>query len=87
MKKMLDDPSILQTYDFSQGVPGKYISLLIDVARKQTPTQRLSRALAMNDEGRELLEAGIRHQHPEYTEQQVQEVLLQRLALCHNRNY
>jgi hypothetical protein len=44
----------------------------IRILRAMTPEQKLRATAALNDLARELKAAGLRSQHPEWTEQQVQ---------------
>ena len=59
----------------------------IKIAQKLTPQQKLSKALAMNDMGRDLLFAGIKHQNPGWSIAAINGEVIRRLALCPNRNY
>jgi hypothetical protein len=43
-----------------------------DVFRRMTPEQRVALAAEMSDEIRAVTEAGIRHRHPEWTDDEVQ---------------
>ena len=52
-----------------------------------TPEQRLSKALELSDTARSLFRAGLRQRFPELAEDQFHELYLERLKLCHNRNY
>jgi hypothetical protein len=44
--------------------------------RRMTPEQRLTLAAEMSDEIRALAESGIRHRHPDYTDDEVQAALV-----------
>jgi hypothetical protein len=41
------------------------------VLRRMTPDERVKQALELSDQMCAVLEAGVRHRHPEYDEQQV----------------
>jgi hypothetical protein len=55
--------------------------------RAMTPEQRLREALQAGDMVRELFRAGLRRRFPELSEEELHRLYLERLALCHNRNY
>lgn len=44
--------------------------------RRMTPEQRLAVAAEMSDEIRSVAEAGIRHRHPDYSEDQIRAALV-----------
>jgi hypothetical protein len=50
--------------------------LQAEVLRRMGPAQRLLVALRMSDDARALTEAGIRHRHPEYTDDEVHQAML-----------
>jgi hypothetical protein len=49
------------------------------IYRRMTPTQRLEQALRMNRQMRSLMDAGLRAQHPEWTEAERKRVIAQRI--------
>jgi hypothetical protein len=55
--------------------------------RQMTPAQRLNKAFELSEFTRRLFAAGLREQFPHLDEQQFHDLLLKRLAKCHNRNY
>ena len=55
--------------------------------RHMTPEQRLSKALELSDAARSLFRAGLRQRFPELSDDEFQRLYLERLELCHNRNY
>jgi hypothetical protein len=59
----------------------------IKVLRSMTPHQRLTKALELSAFTKALFREGLRKRFPHLTEKQFQQLLLDRLALCHNRNY
>ena len=48
----------------------------LDWLRKLPPGRRVELMLEMSEDGRELLRAGIRQRHPEYTSEQVEHAML-----------
>lgn len=59
----------------------------LQTLRALTPEQRLQKAFEMSAFARELFRAGLRRRFPQLPEDEFQELLLERLNLCHNRNY
>ncbi|MGD2154529.1 MAG: hypothetical protein PVG79_14765 [Gemmatimonadales bacterium] len=57
------------------------------ILRTMTPEERLMQALALSDFVRELFAEGLRRRFPDLSEHEFRALLLQRLDLCHNRNY
>ena len=57
------------------------------ILRAMTPEERLTQALELSDLVRELFEEGLRRRFPHLSEKEFHSLLLQRLDLCHNRNY
>lgn len=51
-----------------------------DVLRCKTPAERIEMIAAAHRTARQLMAAGVRHQHPEWEEQQVQAEVLRRLT-------
>ncbi len=49
------------------------------IFRRMTGSARVALALEMSDDARSLTEAGIRDRHPTWTDDQVQDALLERL--------
>lgn len=49
------------------------------IYRAMTPAQRLEQALRMNRQMRSLMDAGLRTQHPEWTEQQRRKKIAERI--------
>ena len=52
-----------------------------------TPEQRLAKALELSELTRDLFKHGLRKRFPELTEEELRKLYLERLDLCHNRNY
>ena len=51
------------------------------------PAGRLQKALELSQFTKELFLHGLRKRFPEKTENEIKEIYLQRISLCHNRNY
>lgn len=62
---------------------GVYIAAL----RRLTPEQRLRKAFELSAFVRALFEQGLRKRFPDLPETEFRKLLLERLELCHNRNY
>jgi hypothetical protein len=50
-----------------------------EIFRRMTGPERLTMAFEMSDAARALTEAGIRHRHPDWTDEEVHDALLERL--------
>lgn len=61
----------------------KYIQAL----RAMTPEQRLMKAFELSDLTRQLFRQGLRERFPDKTEEEIHKLFLERMELCHNRNY
>ncbi len=61
---------------FSADTSPSASGLHADVLRGMHPAQRLRIALGMSDDARALTEAGIRHRHPDYAEDEVHQALM-----------
>jgi hypothetical protein len=59
----------------------------IQTLRSMTPSQRLAKAFELSDFSKQIFIHGLRRRFPYLSEQEFAELLLQRLAKCHNRNY
>ncbi len=59
----------------------------LEVLRRMTPEQRLLKAFELSDMTRNLFRQGLRERFPDLPEEQLHALYLERLALCHNRNY
>lgn len=49
----------------------------LEALRRMTGPERVVKALELSDAARAITEAGIRHRHPEWTDQQVNEALME----------
>ncbi len=61
--------------------------IYLQALRRMTPEQRLSKALELSDTARRLFRTGLRRRFPGLSEDQFHQLYLERLELCHNRNY
>lgn len=61
--------------------------LYIETLRRMTPEQRLQKVFELSDMSRQLFLHGLRRRFPELPESEIKRIFLERLALCHNRNY
>jgi len=60
-----------------------YLKVLTDM----TPEARLRQALELSDFTRELFRQGLRARFPALSGEEFERLYLERLELCHNRNY
>lgn len=59
----------------------------LEVLRAMTPEQRLMKAFELSEMTKELFRQGLRDRFPEKSEAELHQLYLERLELCHNRNY
>jgi hypothetical protein len=59
----------------------------LEVLRRMTPAQRLSKAMELSDLGKRLFLHGLRRRFPEADDRRIHALYLERIARCHNRNY
>jgi hypothetical protein len=59
----------------------------LQTLRAMTPQQRLLKAFELSALAKSLCIKGLRERFPELPESEFHDLLLQRLELCHNRNY
>jgi hypothetical protein len=59
----------------------------LSILRAMTAEERLIQALDLSDFVRELFAEGLRRRFPDLSEREFRALLVQRLDLCHNRNY
>ena len=55
--------------------------------RSMTPAARLAKAFELSERSRGLFRKGLRTRFPNLSEEALQQLYLERLAKCHNRNY
>jgi hypothetical protein len=61
--------------------------LYIQTLRRMTPEQRLRKAFELSEFSKQLFITGLRQRFPHLPEAEFHRLLLDRLKLCHNRNY
>lgn len=61
----------------------RYIAIL----RRMTPQERLDKAIELTENSRYLFRLGLRKRHPELSDEVFQQLYVERLSKCHNRNY
>ena len=59
----------------------------LEVLRSMTGEQRLLKALEMSAFTKAIFRDGLRKRYPDLSEEELHALHLERLALCHNRNY
>ena len=59
----------------------------LEVLQRMTPEQRIAKAFELSEMTRTLFRQGLRERFPNLPEAQFHALYLERLALCHNRNY
>ena len=61
--------------------------LYLQVLRSMTPEQRLLKAFELSAFTKALFREGLRKRFPHLSEEEFHKLYLERLELCHNRNY
>ena len=61
--------------------------IYIKALRAMTGEQRVQKAFELSEMSRSLFVAGLRQRFPDLSEEEFRKLLVERLALCHNRNY
>jgi len=69
------------------GKPRPNHAAYLRVVRGMTPEQRLRKAFELTASSRALFAFGLRRRFPTLDEAAFAQLLRERLALCHNRNY
>jgi hypothetical protein len=59
----------------------------IDALRRMTPEQRVLKALELSDLAKRAFIDGLRDRFAALPEAEFRKLILERLSLCHNRNY
>lgn len=57
------------------------------ILARMTPGEKMLRAMELSDMGRRMLKDALRRSFPQLDEAQLHQLFLERLELCHNRNY
>jgi hypothetical protein len=68
-----------------KSIPGR--QRYLDVLRRMTPAQRLTKAMELSELGKRLFLQGLHRRFPEADDRQLHALYLKRVAKCHNRNY
>jgi hypothetical protein len=61
--------------------------LYLQTLKRMTPEQRLMKAFELSDLTKKLFLYGLKKRFPEKSEAEIKAIYLERIALCHNRNY
>ena len=59
----------------------------IEVLRRMTPEQRVAKVFELSEMTKRLFLQGLRERFPDMDEERFHKLMLERLELCHNRNY
>lgn len=59
----------------------------LEVLARMTPEQRIAKAFELSEMTRDLFRQGLRERFPDLPKDRFHVLYLERLALCHNRNY
>lgn len=59
----------------------------LEILLRMSPEQKLNKVFELNEMGRELFLAGLRHRFPELSEDDIKKFYLERRKKCYNRNY
>ena len=59
----------------------------IEVLRRMTEEQRVAKVFELSAMTKRLFVQGLRQRFPDLNEEQFHKLMLQRLELCHNRNW
>ena len=61
--------------------------LYLKALAAMTPAEKFRKIAELNEAGRTLFRAGVRAAFPDKSEDEIERIYRERLALCHNRNY
>ncbi len=61
--------------------------MYLDVLRRMSPKARLMKAFELSEFTKTLFLKGLRRRFPDVSETELRQIMLKRLARCHNRNY
>lgn len=61
--------------------------IYIQSLRRLSPEKKLAKTFELSEMSRRLFREGLRRRFPDLTEDEFHRLYLERLALCHNRNY
>lgn len=57
------------------------------ILARMTPGEKMLRAMELSDLGRQMLKDALRRRFPHLSKERLHALYLERLELCHNRNY
>ncbi len=61
--------------------------IYLQTLKRMTPEQRLTKAFELSAFAKKLFLHGLKKRFPEKNEAEIKAIYLERIALCHNRNY
>lgn len=61
--------------------------IYLEALRRLTPAQRLNKAIEMSELVKRLFRNGLRKANPNLSQEHFHKLYLERLELCHNRNW
>jgi hypothetical protein len=61
--------------------------LYLETLSKMSPEEKLDKTFELSEMSKALFLTGLRMRFPEYSEEQIHKLFLERLKLCYNRNY
>ena len=61
--------------------------IYIETLRRMSPEQKLAKAFELTEMSRRLFREGLRRRFPDLSDAEFHRLYLERLALCHNKNY
>jgi len=67
--------------------PNPNHAIYLQILKKMTPEQRIKKAFELSDMAKQLFLEGLRKRFPEKSNSEIKEIYLERIKLCHNRNY
>ena len=59
----------------------------LDVLRRMTDAEKLDKVFELSNFSKQLFLIGLRDLYPDATDREIHALYLERLQLCHNRNY
>ena len=61
--------------------------IYLQMLQGMTPGERLQKAFELSDRSKKLFLQGLKMRFPEKSAVEIKAIYLERIALCHNRNY
>ena len=59
----------------------------LEALGRMTPEERVLKTIELSDLSRRIFKDGLRRRFPDLSEPELHRLFIERLALCHNRNY